>query len=378
MSHIQIKDKRVSSDEFQYSFSPELLNLLQSLVKRRKWIYLFVGVTVLTTVIFCLFLPNRYTAKAVILPSGGTADELGGLKQFAGLAGDFSFGSAGLNSENSSYLYPEILRSRLVSEAVINKVYQYPQGGKKRSQNLFDYFKAKKMDNAVQALAQTTDFDLNRRTGVITISATTTNRYLSAAIANEYINQLEKYNLATRKSKAKENEKFISQRLEEVKEELKQAEDNLENFQLRNRNFNTASSPELAMEMARLKREVEIKSKVFLTLTQQYELARVEAKKDVPIVQVLDYAKAPEGKSGRNRKFLILISFLLSSFMGIAIVLSLEAAKTKIKPDDYQRALHLGAEFKTDAIKVYRPVKRSLVWLKRIKEKRELSKTLEE
>jgi uncharacterized protein involved in exopolysaccharide biosynthesis len=377
MSDIQIKDKRVSSDEFQYSFSPELLNLLQSLVKRRKWIYLFVGVTVLTTVIFCLFLPNRYMAKAVILPSGGTADKLGGLKQFAGLAGDFSFGSAGFSSENSSYLYPEILRSRLVSEAVINKVYQYPQGGKKRSQNLFDYFKVKKMDRAIQALTQMTDFDMNRKTGVITISATTTNGYLSAAIANEYINQLEKYNLGTRKSKAKQNEKFISQRLEEVKEELKQAEDNLKTFQLKNRNFNTASSPELALELARLEREAEIKSKVFLTLTQQYELARVEAKKDVPIVQVLDYAKAPEGKSGRNREFLILISFLLSSFIGIAIVLSLEAAKTKIKPDDYQRALHLGAEFKTDAIEVYRPVKRSLVWLKRIKEKRELSKTLE-
>ncbi|MCK4385244.1 MAG: hypothetical protein KAW52_03180, partial [candidate division Zixibacteria bacterium] len=287
MSDTQTRENRTLGDELQYSFLPELLNLLQSLVKRRKWIYLFVGVTVLTTVIFCLSLPNRYTAKAVILPSGGTADKSGGLKQFAGLAGNFSFGSAGFNPENSSYLYPDILISWLISEAVINKVYQYSQGGKKRSQNLLDYFKVKKMDGAVQALAQITDFDMNRRTGVITISVTSTNRYLSAAIANEYINQLEKYNLDTRKSKAKENEEFISQRLEEVKEELKQAEDNLKTFQLKNRNFNTASSPELAMELARLEREAEIKSKVFLTLTQQYELARVEAKKDVPIVQVL-------------------------------------------------------------------------------------------
>jgi len=378
MSDIQIRENRTLGNELQFSPSHELLNLLQSLVKKRKWIYLLVGATVLTTAILCLFLPDRYTAKAVILPSGGTADKLGGLKQFAGLGGNFSFGSADFNQENSSYLYPDILISRLISEAVINKVYQYSQGGKKRSQNLLDYFKVKKMDGAVQALTQITDFDMNRRTGVITISVTTTSRYLSAAIANEYINQLERYNLDTRKSKAKENEKFISQRLEEVKEELKQAEDNLESFQLRNRNFNTASSPELAMELARLEREAEIKSKVFLTLTQQYELARVEAKKDVPIVQVLDYAKPPEEKTAPNRKFLVLISFLLSSFMGIAIVLSLEFAKAKTKPDDYQRALHLGAEFKTDALKVYQPVKRSLVWLKRIKEKRGLSKTVEE
>ena len=370
MSDIQTKDKRVLSDELQYSFFPELLKLLQSLVKKRKWIYLFVGATVLTTVILCLSLPNRYTGRAVILPSGGTADKLGGLKQFAGLAGDFSFGSAGFSSENSSFLYPDILRSRLISEAMINKVYQYSQGGKKRSQNLLDYFKVKKMDGAVQALAQITDFDMNRRTGVITISVTTTNRYLSAVIANEYINQLERYNLDTRKSKAKENEKFISQRLEEVKEELKKAEDNLESFQLKNRNFNTASSPELAMELARLEREAEIKSKVFLTLTQQYELARVEAKKDVPIVQVLDYAKPPEEKTGPNRKSIVLTSFLLSSFLGIAIILSLELAKAKIKPDEYKKAKGLGGELKGDVLKVYRQVKRPLGWFNRIRMKR--------
>ncbi len=377
MSDVQLRGNRILGEEGQFSPSAQVLSLLQSLVKKRSWIYLLVGVTVLATVILCLFLPNQYTATAVILPSGGTADKFGGLKEFADLAGGFSFASAGLNLENSSYLYPDILRSRLLSEAVVNKVYHYPQGRKTKSQNLFGYFKVKKMDNAIEALAQTTDFDMNRKTGIITISVTTTNRYLSAAIANEYINQLEKYNLDTRKSKAKENEKFISQRLKEVKEELKQAEDNLEVFQLKNRNFNTASSPELAMELARLEREVEIKSKVFLTLTQQYELARVEAKKDIPIVQVLDYATPPEEKAGPNRKALVLTSFLLSSFLGIAIVLSLELGKTKIKPDEYQKALHLGAEFKTDVVQVYRQVKRPLDGIKKIKIKRRENQKVE-
>jgi len=377
MSDMQIRENSISGNELQPSPAPELLDLLQSLVKKRRWIYLLVGVAVLTTVILCLFLPNQYTSTAVILPSGGTADKLGGLTEFADLAGGLSFGSVGLNLENSSYLYPDILRSRLLSEAVVNKVYRYPQGGKTKSQNLFGYFKAKKMDNATKALAQITDFDMNRKTGIIAISVTTTNRYLSAGIANEYINQLEEYNLDTRRSKAKENEKFISQRLKEVKEELKQAEDNLEVFQLKNRNFNTASSPELAMELARLEREAEIKSQVFLTLTQQYELARVESKKDVPIVQVLDYATPPEEKAGPNRKALVLASFLLSSFLGIAIVLSLELGKAKIKPHEFQKASHLGAEFKTDMIQVYRQVKRPLDEFKRIKMKRQPSQKVE-
>ena len=377
MSDVQLRGNKILGEEGQFSPSAQVLTLLQSLVKKRRWIYLLVGVTVLATVIFCLLLPNQYIATAVILPSGGTADKFGGLKQFAELAGGFSFGSAGLNLENSSYLYPDILRSRLLSEAVVNKVYHYPQGGKTKSQNLFGYFKVKKMDNAIKALAQITDFDMNRKTGIIAISATTTSRYLSADIANEYINQLEKYNLDTRRSKAKENETFISQRLKEVKEELKQAEDNLEVFQLKNRNFNTASSPELAMELARLEREVEIKSKVFLALTQQYELARVESKKDVPIVQVLDYATPPEEKAGPNRKALVLTSFLLSGFLGIATVLSLELGKAKIKPDEFQKALHLGAELKTDVAQVYRQVKRPLDGFKRVTIKRQGSQKVE-
>lgn len=371
MSEIQIRENRILAEDLKPSSSQEILALFGSLVKKRKWIYLLVGVTVIATTIFCLFLPNKYTAKAVILPSGGTTDKLGGLKEFAGMMGDFSLGASSSNLENSSFLYPDILKSRLLSEAVINKVYEYPQGKKTKKQNLLRYFKAKKLDYAVKALAGISVFVMDRKTGIITISVTTKNRYLSAGIANEYISQLESYNLDTRKSKGKENEKFISQRLVETEGELKEAEDNLEAFQTKNRNFYTTSSPELAMELARLEREVEIKSKVFLTLTQQYELAKIEAKKDVPIVQVLDYAKPPEQKAGPNRKMIILASLFLSSFVGIGMVLSGELVKAKVKPDEYKKALDLSGEIKGDMLKVYGEVRKPLGWVKKIKIKRQ-------
>ena len=367
MSDIQIRENRILGQESKPTSTQEILDLLGSLIKKRKWIYLLVGVTVLATTVFCLFLPNRYIAKAVVLPSGGTTDKLSGMKEFAGLMGDLSFMSGGMALENSSFLYPDILRSRLVSEALINKVYTYPQGKKTKRQNLLGYFKAKKMDSAVKALAGISVFAMDRKTGIITISVTTKNKYLSAAVVNEYVNQLETYNLDTRKSKAKENEKFISQRLVEVKEELKQAEDKLEVFQAENRNFGTTTSPELAMELARLEREVEIKSKVFLTLTQQYELARVEANKDVPIVQVLDYAKPPDKKTGPNRKMMIILSFMLSSFVGVAMILSLEFAKTKVKPDEYKKAVDLSRELRSDVVSVYAKVRRPIGQLKKLK-----------
>lgn len=371
MSDIQIRENRILGEQIELNSSFEVLSLLRSLVKKRKWIYLLVGVTVLATTGFSAFLPNKYVSKAVILPSGGAADKLGGLNGFASLIGNFSLGSMGTNLENSSFLYPDILKSRLLSEAVINKVYQYPQGNKLKKQNLLQYFKVKKMDSTVKALMGIASFVMDRKTGIIAISVTTNNRYLSAAIANEYISQLENYNLGTRKSKAKGNQDFISRRLEDTKKELKQAEDNLEVFQLKNRNFYAASSPEISLELARLGREVEVKSKVFLTLIEQYELARVEANKDVPIVQVLDYAKPPDKKAGPNRKMMIAVSFLLSSFVGVAMILSLEFAKTKVRPDEYKTALDLTGEFKKDALKAYQKVGKPIGWLKKIRIKRQ-------
>ena len=55
-----------------------------------------------------------------------------------------------------------------------------------------------------------------------------------------------------------------------------------------------SASPELDLERLRLERDVALKSQVFVTLTNQAEIARVEEAKNMPIVRVLDRAVVPE------------------------------------------------------------------------------------
>ncbi len=69
--------------------------------------------------------------------------------------------------------------------------------------------------------------------------------------------------------------------------------------------------PRLAVPYANLYREVQTQEAVYQLLTQQYELARLEEAKDVPVVSIIDAPGIPEKKSFPPR---LLLSLLLTAF----------------------------------------------------------------
>ncbi len=85
------------------------------------------------------------------------------------------------------------------------------------------------------------------------------------------------------------------------------------------------SIPELALEMARLMREVKTGTVVYRMLVEEYEKARIEEARDTPVVQVLDRAAVPELRSRPKRKILVIFggvvglgwSTLLVVFLGV-------------------------------------------------------------
>lgn len=68
--------------------------------------------------------------------------------------------------------------------------------------------------------------------------------------------------------------------------------------------------PRLAVPYADLYREVQVQEGVYQLLTQQYELARLEEAKDVPVVSIIDAPGVPEKKSFPPR---LLLSLLLTA-----------------------------------------------------------------
>ena len=86
----------------------------------------------------------------------------------------------------------------------------------------------------------------------------------------------------------------------------------------------TAKVPELAIELARLTRDVKVQETLFTVLTQQFEQAKIAEARDTPTVQVLDKAVPAERKSKPKTRQNMAIAGALSLFVGIFLAFFLE------------------------------------------------------
>ena len=79
--------------------------------------------------------------------------------------------------------------------------------------------------------------------------------------------------------------------------------------------------PDLAMEFAQLRLELAVQTEIYMILSQQYELAKLEVEGQEPILQVLELADVPDLKAGPARSQIAVLSLLVT--LGAAIVVAL-------------------------------------------------------
>ncbi len=84
------------------------------------------------------------------------------------------------------------------------------------------------------------------------------------------------------------------------------------------------SLPSLAIQYANLKMDLEIKTKVYSYLVEQYEQARVLEAKDTPTLQVIDKAVPPQLKSWPKRKLFVIGAFLISVIFSLLLAFILD------------------------------------------------------
>ncbi len=87
----------------------------------------------------------------------------------------------------------------------------------------------------------------------------------------------------------------------------------------------SAKIPDLALQYARLLRDVTVKETLYALLTQQYEMARIQEAKDNPTVQVLDPPQVPEKRSRPKRTLIVLLSTFGAMVLSLFLAFSLEA-----------------------------------------------------
>ncbi len=320
-----------SSENRDNRFEIDPVEICRTMLRRRQWFISIVGATVAITILIMLLTPNRYTSRAVILPSGKT-ESMSALKAMAGLVGGMS-----MTDGTSSTLFPVVLRSHLIADSLLSKNYRFMHNGRDTVVNLKEYIGRDDSDRLYRGLAGMTSIGTDKLTGEITVSVETEYPAFSQLLTSEYISQLENYNLNSRKSQASERVRYLSHELSSRFDSLTEAENALATFQQNNRNWAGTSDAYILKQLGRLKRDVEIKTKTYGYLLQEYEIARLDAQKDIPIVRVLDSASLPTQKSGPFRSITVIASGFISFMIVAFMIFLLELIQNGIRTTDKRK-----------------------------------------
>lgn len=287
----------------------DIVEILATLWGRRKLIGMVLVTTIVLSAIVSLTLPPYFKSTATIMPEKekGTLASLESLPSLAALAGVSVGGEVSLVK-----LYPTIIKSESVLRNVMYGKYKTEKF--QDSVDLVRYWEITEkrpgsaFEDAIKQLRTNLDVSVEAKTSIVTISIETNERQLSADILNRTIYELNKFILTKRTTNASEQRKFIEGRLKEVKDDLSRSENALKEFRERNKQVR---SPQLLLEQGRLERDVQINNTIYLELTKQYELAKIEEVKNMPVINVLDLARPAAYKGGPMRSLIVLMCALL-------------------------------------------------------------------
>ncbi|RKZ32541.1 hypothetical protein DRQ19_03945 [bacterium] len=292
-------------------------NYFSIILKYRRTYYLIIVVSLLCGLLFVNIARKRYTARSTIFPTGQVSD-IGMLAKVAGYM-PMDFLNEGM-VESSSFLFPDIIRSREVLVEVLTTPLEFHKGGELIRITPLEYFKANLNDATILRFRKRVKVESSLRTGLITVSFTDRNPEFAAGVVNLIVDELDEFNRTKRKFKAKENIEYIRGRLDDVGKELAQIEDTLTKALEQNRNYQTQGSPRIRMEIESLQREYQIKSSTYTMLAQQLEQENLKRRRDTPIVSILDRASPPTKPSFPRKKLLTLSILLVALAVGTLVI----------------------------------------------------------
>jgi uncharacterized protein involved in exopolysaccharide biosynthesis len=267
-----------------------------------------------------LLLPRTYTAESTLTPQSRRMTS-----NLSGLAAQFGLALPGADAGQSPAFYADLLSSHQILGQVVDTKFEYPSDTGVVRGTLVQIYRAKgdtpplRRDAAIRRLAEDVEASTVQKTGVIELAVQARHPVLAQLISQRLIALLDQYNLHTRQSQAAAERRFTEQRLDEVRRDLRAAEDALQRFLQRNRDYR--NSPELAFEQERLKREVSLEQQLYSTLAEAFEQAKIEEVRDTPVITVVEPPEAPVRPDPRGLLRNGLLALVLGALLGMALAI---------------------------------------------------------
>ncbi len=264
---------------------------------------------ILATVI-AFVLPKKYTATAALLPSGAGGGPLGFISGF--IPGVLE----NLTAEGvSSYLFPEILKSRSVVLPVLNEPFDSALQSQTGCKTLSEYIGGSSFEDKIEAFLNMGQVEYSFEKGTRNLRCESEYPELSFFVVDTWMRKLEIFLQENLQTQAKRNYNFLNEQYEIALNNASTAEDTISGFIRRTRNF--VNDPIANMQYRKLQMTFDNKLNVMNYISQQVEKERLNMIKSLPSISVLDSPIIPTRKSAPKRSLIMLAGLMFGVVVSV-------------------------------------------------------------
>ena len=326
----------------------DLMDYARKLWISRKVLFKAAGIAAVLGVIIALTTPRQYTVNVTLAPESGKAG--GSLSSLASM-----FGVGGMSMGNDAdalnvMLYPNILEStpfildlmdtpvktineelpdttlsvyltEYTSNSLIANVISLPfraLGGlislfvteeEEQVPDTINPFQlTKDQANIVKGIKQLVVANVDKKTGITTISVTMQDPMVAAIMTDTVVYKLKEHITKYRVSKAEEDYKYWEKLYQQHKEEYYEAQKNYAEYTDANKNVILQS---VSIEQERLQNEMSLAFQTYSNVANQLQMAKAKVQEAKPVFALVEPATVPLKPSGRGRGMTVILTVFL-------------------------------------------------------------------
>lgn len=339
--------------------------LLLTIWNGRKLILKTIGVFIILGLLIAIFSPKEYSTSIKLMPETSQNMDLGSL---SGLASQFGLGGVSSSTLEGGALSPELYPTIVTSISFIKDLMDFNiyLAKEDSTMSVFNYitnyrsfslaslikkvtvklpytiinvFKEKrvvpaygKQEGAIlyltyeewevyEDLLSRISFDIDSRSGIVTMSVKIQDEYLAAVIANKIKDSLLEYLVDYKTEKTRTTLEFVEEQLQDATNRFEKTQEALAIYRDQNQGIQTQLVQTVEQ---RLVSEYDLAFKVYSAMAQKRDEMQLKLQENTPIVKILQPAFIPKEKSSPRRGLIMIMSTILGAFFGVFVVLGRE------------------------------------------------------
>lgn len=322
--------------------------------EHRRLFYKTCGCAIILALIIGFSIPKRYTAEVTLAPENSSETDMGGLSSLASMAG-LNIGGLGNNDAIVPDLYPMVIRSKdflirmfdipvITEDGELSTTYYdyllhhqriawwgYPMVGIAKVKKMIMPKKKEiyvKTDSttarrnytylsenergAIGRMQNSITCSVDKKTGVITLTATEQDPVIAAVIVDSVRVALNDFIIDYRTSKACQDYEYMYKMYEQAKADYNIAQRAYAAFADANLNLMTMRAQAVKDN---LENEMQLAYNVYSQMANQLQIVKAKIQEKTPVYTVIESATVPE-RASAPKKMLLMIGFVFLACVG--------------------------------------------------------------